>query len=174
MTGALQKKLTAAVWAAPNDVIRMSDTMPGTVETSSNLAIVKSNKEEVEIRCLVRSFSETAKMALASRLESLFKIAGAKVELDGSYPGWNPNINSEILEIMQDLYGKQFGKKPELLAMHAGLECGILGATYPNWDMISIGPTIKYPHSPDEKVNIETVQKYWDFLVVTLENVPEK
>ena len=174
MAGALQKKLTSAVWAAPNDVIRMSDTMPGTVETSSNLAIVKSNNEMVEILCLVRSFSESAKMALASRLESLFKLAGAKVVMDGSYPGWNPNINSEILEIMQNLYEKQFGKKPELLAMHAGLECGILGATYPNWDMISVGPTIKFPHSPDEKVNIETVQKYWDFLVATLENVPEK
>ena len=174
MSGSLQKKLTAAVWAAPNDVIRMSDTMPGTVETSSNLAIVKSNKDMVEIRCLVRSFSESAKMALASRLESLFKLAGANVEIDGSYPGWNPNINSEILKIMKGLYQKQFGKKPELLAMHAGLECGILGATYPNWDMISIGPTIKFPHSPDEKVNIKTVQKYWDFLVNTLENVPEK
>ncbi|MBN2635184.1 MAG: aminoacyl-histidine dipeptidase [Prolixibacteraceae bacterium] len=174
MAGSLQKKLTAAVWAAPNDVIRMSDSMPGTVETSSNLAIVKSTKKTVEIRCLVRSFSETAKIALASRLESLFKITGAKVEMDGSYPGWNPNMNSEILETMQNLYEKQFGKKPEILAMHAGLECGILGATYPNWDMISIGPTIKYPHSPDEKVNIETVQKYWDFLVTTLENVPEK
>ena len=174
ITGALQKKLIAAVWAAPNDVIRMSDTMPETVETSSNLAIVKSNRNSIEIRCLVRSFSESAKMALASRLESLFKIVGAKVVIDGSYPGWNPNINSEILEIMKNLYEKQFGKKPELLAMHAGLECGILGATYPNWDMISIGPTIKYPHSPDEKVNIETVQKYWDFLVTILENVPKK
>ncbi len=174
MTGALQKRLTAAVWAAPNDVIRMSDSMTGTVETSSNLAIVKSGKNSVEIRCLVRSFSETAKMALVSRLESLFKLAGAKVEMDGSYPGWNPNVNSEILEIMQKHYGKRFRKKPVLLAMHAGLECGILGATYPNWDMISIGPTIKYPHSPDEKVNIKTVQKYWDFLVITLENIPEK
>ncbi len=172
MSGSLQNKLTAAVWAAPNDVIRMSDTMKGTVETSSNLAIVKSDKENVEICCLVRSFSESAKMAAASRLESLFKIAGAKVELDGSYPGWNPNVNSEILEIMKNLYEKNFGKKPELLAMHAGLECGILGATYPNWDMISIGPTIKYPHSPDEKVNIESVKKYWDFLVATLENIP--
>ena len=174
MTGALQKRLTAAVWAAPNDVIRMSDSMTGTVETSSNLAIVKSGKNSVEIRCLVRSFSETAKMALVSRLESLFKLAGAKVEMDGSYPGWNPNVNSEILEIMQKHYGKRFRKKPVLLAMHAGLECGILGATYPNWDMISIGPTIKYPHSPDEKVNIKTVQKYWDFLIITLENIPEK
>ena len=170
----LQKNLTNAVWAAPNDVVRMSDTMPGTVETSSNLAIVKSEKNKITVSCLVRSFSESAKLALASRLESVFKLADACVTMEGSYPGWNPDVNSEILEIMKKLYYKQFKKKPEILAMHAGLECGILGATYTNWDMISIGPTIKYPHSPDEKVNIATVQKYWDFLLNVLENVPEK
>lgn len=174
MAGSLQKKLTNAVWAAPNDVVRMSDTMPGTVETSSNLALVQSDKKKVEIQCLVRSFSESAKNALASRLEAVFSLAGAAVEFSGSYPGWKPNMHSEILELMEELYEKQFGKKPQLLAMHAGLECGILGATYTHWDMISFGPTIKYPHSPDEKVNIETVQKYWDFLVNTLENIPEK
>jgi dipeptidase D len=101
-------------------------------------------------------------------------LAGATVKFDGTYPGWKPDVNSEILEVMKKLYYKQFKKKPELLAMHAGLECGILGATYTNWDMISIGPTIKYPHSPDEKVNIATVQKYWDFLLNVLENVPVK
>lgn len=174
MSKSFTKKLTDAIWAAPNDVVRMSDTMPGTVETSSNLALVQSQYGEVKICCLVRSFSETAKMALASRLESVFSLAGAQVEMDGSYPGWQPNVKSEILEIMKNLYEKQFGKQPELLAMHAGLECGILGATYTNWDMISIGPTIKYPHSPDEKVNIETVKKYWEFLVNVLENIPEK
>lgn len=174
MSGSLQKRLTNAVWAAPNDVVRMSDTMPGTVETSSNLAIVRSDDKKVETMCLVRSFSESAKMALATRLEAVFSLAGAKVKLTGSYPGWKPNVNSEVLEVMKGLYEKQFGKKPELLAMHAGLECGILGATYTNWDMISVGPTIKFPHSPDEKVNIKTVQKYWDFLVNTLENIPEK
>ncbi len=170
----LQKKLTHAVWAAPNDVVRMSDTMQGTVETSSNLAIVKADKKSIEVCCLVRSFSESAKLALASRLESTFKLAGAKVILEGSYPGWKPNVESEILEVMKELYIKQFGTDPELLAMHAGLECGILGSTYTNWDMISIGPTIKFPHSPDEKVNIATVQKYWDFLLNTLENIPAK
>jgi dipeptidase D len=174
MSKSLQKKLTNAVWAAPNDVVRMSDTMPGTVETSTNLALVKSGKKNIEICCLVRSFSESAKMAVASRLESAFSLAGAEVVFEGSYPGWKPNVKSEILEVMKDLYKKQFRKNPELLAMHAGLECGILGATYTNWDMISIGPTIKFPHSPDEKVNIKTVQKYWDFLLNVLENVPKK
>jgi dipeptidase D len=170
----LQKKLTNAVWAAPNDVARMSDTMQGTVETSSNLAIVKASKKKIEVSCLVRSFSESAKSALASQLESTFKLAGASVVLEGSYPGWQPDVESEILEVMKNLYTKQFGKAPELLAMHAGLECGILGSTYTKWDMISIGPTIKFPHSPDEKVNIKTVQKYWDFLLNTLENIPAK
>lgn len=170
----LQKKLTNAVWAAPNDVARMSDTMLGTVETSSNLAIVKAGKKNIEVSCLVRSFSESAKSALASQLDSNFKMAGAKVVLEGSYPGWQPDVDSEILEVMKNLYTEQFGNAPELLAMHAGLECGILGSTYTKWDMISIGPTIKFPHSPDEKVNIATVQKYWDFLLNTLENIPAK
>ena len=170
----LQKKLTNAVWAAPNDVVRMSDTMPGTVETSSNLAMVETGKKTIEVCCLVRSFSESTKLALASRLESVFKLAGASVVFEGSYPGWKPKVDSEILEVMKELYTKQFDKAPELLAMHAGLECGILGSTYTKWDMISIGPTIKFPHSPDEKVNIKTVQKYWDFLLNILENIPVK
>ena len=170
----LQKKLTNAVWAAPNDVVRMSDTMKSTVETSTNMAIVKAGEKTVEVSCLVRSFSETAKMALASRLQSVFQLAGAKVLMEGSYPGWIPNMKSPVLDVMKNLYAEKYGKEPELLAMHAGLECGILGATYPNWDMISIGPTIKFPHSPDEKVNIETVQKFWDFLLDVLKNIPKK
>ncbi len=174
MKKGFQKKLTNAVWAAPNDVARMSDTMQGTVETSSNLAIVKADDKTLEVSCLVRSFSESAKNALASQLESVFKLAGASVALEGSYPGWQPNVESEILEVMKELYTQQFGKAPELLAMHAGLECGILGSTYTNWDMISFGPTIRFPHSPDEKVSIETVKKFWEFLVATLENIPEK
>ncbi len=169
-----QQKLTNAIWAAPNDVVRMSDTMVNTVETSSNLAIVKAGEKSVEISCLVRSFSETAKLALASRIQSVFKLAEAKVVFEGSYPGWKPDMDSSILEVMKNLYADKYGKEPELLAMHAGLECGILGSTYTNWDMISFGPTIRFPHSPDEKVNIETVSKFWDFLLETLKNIPKK
>ncbi len=174
MDRSLQQMLTHAVVAAPNGVIRMSDTMPGTVETSTNLAIVKSDEKKVEICCLVRSFSESSKSEVASRLESVFSLAGANVSTSGNYPGWLPNVDSEILGIMQQRYEIQFGKQPRLLAMHAGLECGILGATYPNWDMVSFGPTIKHPHSPDEKVNIKTVEKYWHFLLNVLAHVPEK
>lgn len=170
----LQKNLTDTVLAAPNGVVRMSDTMENTVETSTNMAVVKLKGKKIEISCLVRSFSETAKNDLASRLESVFRLGGAKVSIQGSYPGWIPNMDSPILEVMKKLYAEKYGKEAELLAMHAGLECGILGATYPNWDMISLGPTIRFPHSPDEKVNIETVQKFWDFLLLTLKNIPKK
>ncbi len=173
-TRALQENLTRSVIALANGVVRMSDTMKGTVETSTNLAIVKANDKTIEASCLVRSFSESAKGALADRLVATFLLAGANVLKKGSYPGWQPNMDSDILEVMKKLYKEQFGKDAELLAMHAGLECGILGSIYTNWDMISIGPTIKYPHSPDEKVNIETVQKYWDFLLNVLKNIPKK
>jgi dipeptidase D len=94
--------------------------------------------------------------------------------MDGQYPGWKPNLNSPILTTMQNVYQKMYGKIPTIKAIHAGLECGLLGGVYPNWDMISFGPTIRYPHSPDEKVKIDTVEKFWNFLVETLKNVPMK
>jgi len=171
-----QKRLTAAIVACPNAVIRMSDSMPGLVETSTNLAIVKSDtkKKTITSACLMRSSVDSAKEDLGVRIKAVFELAGAEVKLSGAYPGWKPNMDSAILKTMQDVYNKNFGKIPEIKAIHAGLECGILGGNYPNWDMISFGPTIRFPHSPDEKVNIETVQKFWDFLVVTLESIPEK
>ena len=101
-------------------------------------------------------------------------MAGAKVTLTGGYPGWKPNMESPILKTMQQVYQAKYGRIPEIKAIHAGLECGILGGKYPNWDMISFGPTIRFPHSPDEKVNIESVGKFWDFLVETLKNIPVK
>lgn len=171
-----QQKLTAAILALPNGVIRMSDSMKGLVETSSNLAVVKSDVESksIEVACLMRSSVDSAKEDLADRIRAVFELAGAEVQFSGEYPGWKPNMDSPILKIMQDVYNKKFGKVPEIKAIHAGLECGILGGKYPDWDMISFGPTIRFPHSPDEKVNIETVKKFWDFMVATLENIPEK
>ncbi len=171
-----QVSLTRAVIACPNGVIRMSDSMEGLVETSTNLAIVKSDSEKKTIVCaaLMRSSVDSAKVDLGSRIEALFSLAGAEVKFSGSYPGWKPNMDSSVLKTMQQVYNNKFGKIPEIKAIHAGLECGILGGKYPNWDMISFGPTIRFPHSPDEKVNIPTVQKFWDFLVATLENIPEK
>jgi dipeptidase D len=171
-----QINLTHAIVAAPNGVIRMSDSMPGLVETSTNLAIVKSdnNTKTVSIACLMRSSVDSARAELGSRMESVFTLAGAKVSLTGGYPGWKPNMESPILKTMQQVYQAKYGRIPEIKAIHAGLECGILGGTYPHWDMISFGPTIRFPHSPDEKVNIESVGKFWDFLVETLKNIPAK
>lgn len=168
------EKFINAVYACPNGVIRMSDAMPGIVETSSNLAIINSEKGVFTANCLMRSSVDSAKEDLAAMISSVFELAGAKVELTGSYPGWKPNINSPILKTMKDVYKKKFGKVPEVKVIHAGLECGILGANYPNWDMISFGPTIRFPHSPDEKVNIASVQKFWDYLLETLKSVPNK
>ncbi|MGQ1785017.1 MULTISPECIES: aminoacyl-histidine dipeptidase [unclassified Saccharicrinis] len=169
-----QDDLVNAIQACPNGVIRMSDSMEGLVETSLNLAIVKSEGGKTKAMCLIRSSVDSAKEDVESTLESLFRLAGAEVEFSGQYPGWKPNPDSEILTVMKDVYHKEYGKVPEIKGIHAGLECGILGAVYPNWDMISFGPTIRFPHSPDEKVNIETVEKFWKFLVQTLRNVPVK
>ncbi len=169
-----QDDLVNAIQACPNGVIRMSDAMPGLVETSLNLAIVKSENGTIKVMCLLRSSVDSAKDDVESTLESLFRLAGANVEFSGQYPGWKPNPDSSILQVMKDVYNKEFGKTPEIKGIHAGLECGILGAVYPEWDMISFGPTIRFPHSPDEKVNIETVEKFWKFLVETLKNVPSK
>ncbi|MBW8323219.1 MAG: aminoacyl-histidine dipeptidase [Prolixibacteraceae bacterium] len=171
-----QINLTHAIVACPNGVIRMSDSMTGLVETSTNLAIVKSDSETktVKVACLMRSSVDSARTQLGSRMDSVFTLAGAEVVLKGGYPGWKPNMESPILKTMLQVYNEKFGRVPEIKAIHAGLECGILGGTYPSWDMISFGPTIRFPHSPDEKVNIESVAKFWDFLVETLKNIPAK
>jgi len=171
-----QVNLTHAIVACPNGAIRMSDTMPGLVETSTNLAIVKSDNatKTIDVSCLMRSSVDSARAELGSRMDSVFTLAGATVTLKGGYPGWKPNMDSPILKTMLKVYESKFGRIPEIKAIHAGLECGILGGTYPNWDMISFGPTIRFPHSPDEKVHIESVGKFWEFLVETLKNIPAK
>ncbi|MBN1198881.1 MAG: aminoacyl-histidine dipeptidase [Bacteroidales bacterium] len=169
-----QHNLLNALYACPNGVIRMSNEMPGLVETSTNLAIVKSSNGEIKVQCLLRSSVDSAKTDLEQMIRSVFELAGATILFDGQYQGWKPNPESAILKTMQNVYQKKFGKIPEIRAIHAGLECGILGGAYPNWDMISFGPTIRFPHSPDEKVNIKTVEKFWDFLIETLKEIPVK
>ena len=169
-----QHNLLNAIYACPNGVIRMSNEMQGLVETSTNLAIVKSENGEVKTQCLLRSSVDSAKTDLEQMIQSVFELAGAEIQFDGQYPGWKPNPDSPILKLMQDVYQKRFGKVPEIRAIHAGLECGILGGVYTHWDMISFGPTIRFPHSPDEKVNIGTVEKFWIFLVETLKDIPGK
>lgn len=169
-----QRNLINTVHACPNGVIRMSDSMPGLVETSMNLARVVSKDGEITINCLLRSSVNSAKEDLGDMVSSVFELVGADIRLQGGYDGWKPNMDSPILKSMTDSYNKLYGRIPEIKAIHAGLECGIIGGHYPNLDMISFGPTIRYPHSPDEKVLIGSVEKFWNFLVETLKNAPLK
>lgn len=162
-----------ALFACPNGVQRMSQSMKGLVETSNNLAIASIKDGTFEAYSLTRSSVDSAKEATAWKIAGVFQLIDAEVKLSGGYPGWKPNMASPILKTCQEIYEKNFGKVPEIKAIHAGLECGLLGGVYPNLDMISFGPTIRFPHSPDEKVEIATVQKFWDFLVAILEAVPE-
>lgn len=166
--------LIKAIYGFPNGVIRMSDAMEGLVETSTNLAIVKKQQGFIEVASLQRSSVDSAKEDLANMIRCVLELAGAEVVHEGAYPGWKPNINSPILKTMQDVYNNKWGKVPEIKAIHAGLECGIIMENYPKLDTISFGPTIRYPHSPDEKVNIKTVGMFYEFLIETLKNIPKK
>ncbi|MEG1405236.1 MAG: M20/M25/M40 family metallo-hydrolase, partial [Alistipes sp.] len=127
-----------------------------------------------KLQCLLRSSVNSEKEALGEAMSAVFELADAKVQLSGSYDGWNPNMESPILKAMTDSYKALYGKTPLITAIHAGLECGIIGSNYPKLDMISFGPTICYPHSPDEKVEIASVAKFYEFLVHTLKNTPKK
>jgi dipeptidase D len=169
-----QYKMIRAIFACPNGVQRMSQSVEGLVETSNNLAITRIGDGEFLALSLVRSSVDSAKEATAWKIAAVFHLMDATVELSGAYPGWKPDMDSPILKVCQDVYQNKFGKVPEIKAIHAGLECGLLGGVYPNLDMISFGPTIRSPHSPDEKVEIATVRKFWDFLVAILEDIPVK
>ena len=166
--------LCRALYVCPNGVERMSNAMPGLVETSNNMAIVKSEDGTIKVHSLMRSSVDTAKDDLAVRMRAAFELAGAEVSFAGGYSGWAPNMASPILREMKAVYEKLYGKQPAVMAIHAGLECGILGGTYPNWDMVSCGPTIFSPHSPDERVNIESVGKWWEFVKEVLKEAPKK
>lgn len=163
-----------SILACPDGVERMSDSMPGTVETSNNLAMVKIYRGKFFIKCLMRSSVDSAKMALAARMESVFRLAGLRTRFTGGYSGWAPNESSEILAVMKKVYKDMFGSEPKVMAIHAGLECGILAGTYPHWDMVSMGPTLLSPHSPDERAFIPSVQKVWDYLCAVLASIPVK
>jgi dipeptidase D len=170
----VQEGLIRAIYAAHNGVYRMSADMESLVETSNNIARVIVKDGELHIGCLTRSSVESSKFDLANGLRSTFELIGCEVTLSGSYPGWTPNVSSEILEVLKDIYEKQNGAKPHVVACHAGLECGILGTNYPEMDMISFGPTIKGAHSPDERASIKSAQKYWKFVLEILQNIPAK
>jgi dipeptidase D len=170
----IQEGLVRALYAAHNGVYRMSADMEDLVETSNNIARVIVKDGKLHIGCLTRSSVESSKMDLANALRATFELIGCEVTQSGSYPGWTPNVNSPILEVLKEIYEKQNGEKPSVVACHAGLECGILGTNYPDMDMISFGPTIKGAHSPDERANIASAQKYWKFVLEILQNIPTK
>ena len=166
-----QDFLIHAITLCPHGVYRMIPEMPDIVETSNNLAMIGMENNRITVMCLTRSSVESRKEELRQIIQSAFALAGAETEFTGSYPGWKPNLHSHILEVMKDVYRKEFGNTPRIITIHAGLECGIIGRNYPGMDMISFGPTIEHPHSPDERVNIATVQKFYHFLLATLKEL---
>jgi dipeptidase D len=170
----VQEGLIRGIYAAHNGVYRMSADIPGLVETSNNIARVIVKEGEITIQNLTRSSVESSKFDLANALRSAYELFGCEVECSGSYPGWTPNVNSEILDLLVKIYEKQNGSKPNVAACHAGLECGILGTNYPEMDMISFGPTIHGAHSPDERASISSSQKFYKFVLEILENIPER
>ena len=170
----VQEGLIKSIYAALNGVYRMSPDIKDLVETSNNIARVIVKDGAIKIGCLTRSSSETNKYDLANSLRAAFELSGFEVELSGNYPGWQPNVNSEILDSVSNLYEKLHGEKAHVAACHAGLECGILGQNYPEMDMVSIGPTILGAHSPDERASISSTQKFWKFLLEILKDIPKK
>jgi len=168
------KKLINVLYACPHGVIAMSPDIANFVETSTNLASVHLLPEYFEITTSQRSSVESAKQNIVDMVESVFLLAGAKVTHSDGYPGWAPNPASPVLNIAVKVYNELFHSQPEVLAIHAGLECGLIGETYPKMDMISFGPTIKGAHSPDERLNIHTVSKFWDFTLEILKRMPSQ
>ena len=169
-----QNQFLNMIFAIPNGVVRMSDSMKDLVETSNNLANIKAENGVMSACCLLRSSVDSAKDALGDKMSAIAELAECDIELTGAYPGWKPNMESPIMNTCMKVYKKKFGNDPKVMAIHAGLECGLFGACYPDWDMVSFGPTIEHPHSPVERVNIDSVGKFFDFLVEVLKNIPKK
>ena len=166
-----QNNILSIIQGLPNGVINMEKSFSDVVETSTNLSVVETGLGKISVHCLLRSSIDSVRDHLANRMQSLLALAGANVERDGAYPGWKPIPDSNILKHVVSVYEKMNGAKPEVIIVHAGLECGIIGSKYPNMEMVSFGPTINHPHSPDEKVNIPSVKKFWEYLVEVLETI---
>lgn len=170
----VQDNLVNALCACHNGVMRFIPEVPSIVETSSNLAIVEIGGGSAMFKVLVRSSRDSMRECCAETLESVFAMAGMKVELSGAYPAWQPNPKSEIVELMKQVYRDLFNAENKVQVIHAGLECGVIGAKYPNMDMVSFGPTMRSPHTPNERCHIPSVEKYWQFVLTTLERTPKK
>jgi dipeptidase D len=167
----VQKKLTMALAGLPHGVVKMSADIPGLVETSTNLGVITTGKKDIAVSTSQRSSVASEIVEIAQGVRAVFELAGATVTGSDGYPGWKPNLDSPILKTAIATYKELYGKEPEVKAVHAGLECGIIGEKYPGMDMVSFGPTLEGVHSPDEKIYIDTVEKYWDFLLAILRNV---
>ncbi|CAH8289760.1 dipeptidase D [Mariniflexile fucanivorans] len=168
----VQEGFTRALYAAQNGVYRMSADIPNLVETSNNIAKVVVKEGNIHVGCLTRSSVESSKIDLANTLRATFELTGCEVEFSGDYPGWTPNMQSPILKVLSKIYKDMNGEEAHVAACHAGLECGILGQNYPDMDMISFGPNIKGAHSPDERAQISSAQKYWKFVLEILKQIP--
>ena len=169
-----QNALLESVGQALNGVYRMSAEIPDLVEASNNIAKVSVAEGTMKIECLTRSSVEESKKEVQELLQRNFESNGFQVSFSGAYPGWSPNGNSPILQVLKQVYSDLFSEEPKVVACHAGLECGIIGSHYPNLDMISFGPTIKGAHSPDERASISSVKRFWGFLLEILKNIPVK
>lgn len=163
-----------ALRAAHNGVYRMSPDVDGLVESSNNIARISLKDGDMEVLCLARSSVESTKDSVTNQLKAAFELADMTVELSGSYPGWKPNPDASIIAVMEEIYQRTFDESPHVVAVHAGLECGIIGAPYPTMEMVSFGPTIKGAHSPDERASISSTQKFWSYLLEILKEIPVK
>ncbi len=171
LKSAIQKKLCKTISALPHGVIKMSPDIPGLVQTSTNVAIVTTGKKSVTLQTSQRSSVASEIDEICQTVTNVFELGGAEVQGSDGYPGWKPNLDSEILKIARETYKSLTGKDPAVKAVHAGLECGIIGEKFPGMDMVSFGPSLEGVHSPDEKLYIDTVEKFWSYLLAILKNV---
>jgi dipeptidase D len=174
LAAATQTTLINLINSCPNGVIRMSDEIAGVTESSLNVGVISTGEDKVTILCLIRSLIDSGRENIESTLQSLADLAGAHIAFSGCYPGWKPDTSSAVMKIVNDTYQSIYHKEPVVMVIHAGLECGLFKKHYPDLDMVSIGPTIRYPHGPDEMVNITTVGQYWTLLLAVLERIPAK
>ena len=170
----IQSQVLRALNACPNGVIRMSDDIEGIVESSLNLGVMRTRGKNFTALVLIRSLHDDGRLETQRTVQSVFELADASIEFSGAYPGWKPNPDSAIMKTVRNTYQELFNKVPAVMVIHAGLECGLFKTAYPHWDMVSIGPTIKFPHSPDEKIEIATVEQYWQLLTAVLAKAPKK
>ncbi|RJG51247.1 aminoacyl-histidine dipeptidase [Motilimonas pumila] len=170
-TPAFSHQVMRAISGCINGLVKMSQSMQGVVHSSTNLGVITETEQELSLLCLARSLSDIDREDISQSLSSIFELAGAKVTCSGAYPGWEPNANSKLMQLTKACYQTLYNQTPNTMVIHAGLECGLFKAVYPNLDMVSFGPTIKFPHSPDEKVHIESVQRYWQLLTQVVEDL---